>query len=111
MGDKLMKGLERFFEGVVVKPSVLHGDLWNGNIGSVEGVPSIYDPAVYYGHHEAEFGMSWCAGMISPPFLERPCWPASEFLFLNLHQNQLYWIIARNTHTPGHQNMVKHSCM
>ncbi len=20
------------------------------------------DPAVYYGHHEAEFGMMWCAG-------------------------------------------------
>lgn len=23
---------------------------------------SIFDPACYYGHSEAEWGMSWCAG-------------------------------------------------
>lgn len=45
-----------------VTPSVLHGDLWSGNISSVDGQPAIFDPAVYYGHSEAEFGMSWCAG-------------------------------------------------
>lgn len=48
-----------------VKPSVLHGDLWSGNISGVEGEPSIFDPAVYYGHSEADFGMSWCAGFSS----------------------------------------------
>jgi hypothetical protein len=37
-------------------------DLWSGNIASVNGRPAVYDPACYYGHHEAEFGMSWCAG-------------------------------------------------
>lgn len=63
LGNKLMDNLECFFEGVIVRPSVLHGDLWSGNIASVEGLPSIFDPAVYYGHHEAEFGMSWCAGL------------------------------------------------
>mmetsp|Transcript_29453 Transcript_29453/g.44005 ORF Transcript_29453/g.44005 Transcript_29453/m.44005 type:complete len:362 (+) Transcript_29453:46-1131(+) len=45
-----------------IKPSLLHGDLWSGNIGSADGKPSIFDPAVYWGHHEAEWGMSWCAG-------------------------------------------------
>ena len=45
--------------GRAVRPSVLHGDLWSGNIASVEGAPSIYDPACYYGHHEAE--------CVSPP--------------------------------------------
>ncbi|EKX46572.1 hypothetical protein GUITHDRAFT_70468 [Guillardia theta CCMP2712] len=49
------------FEGIQVKPSVLHGDLWSGNYGGSNGRPCIYDPAVYYGHHEAEWGMSWCA--------------------------------------------------
>ena len=44
-----------------IKPSLLHGDLWSGNIGSANGKPSIFDPAVYWGHHEAEWGMSWCA--------------------------------------------------
>ena len=57
--------LESLFEGVDVKPSVLHGDLWSGNIAAVNGQPAIFDPAVYYGHHEAEWGMSWCASF--PP--------------------------------------------
>ena len=58
-------GLRTLFEGLDIKPSVLHGDLWSGNIASVSGVPCIFDPAVYYGHHEAEWGMSWCASL--PP--------------------------------------------
>ena len=52
-----------------IKPSLLHGDLWSGNIGSADGKPSIYDPAVYWGHHEAEWGMSWCASF-GPRFWE-----------------------------------------
>ncbi|KAK9845281.1 hypothetical protein WJX81_002192 [Elliptochloris bilobata] len=66
MGERLAAHLDRFFEGVQVKPSLLHGDLWSGNYTGVSGVQgpewAILDPAVYYGHHEAEFGMSWCAG-------------------------------------------------
>ena len=41
-----------------IKPSLLHGDLWSGNIGSADGFPTIYDPAVYWGHNEAEWGVS-----------------------------------------------------
>ena len=55
----------RYECNVQVKPSVLHGDLWGGNISGVDGEPSIFDPAVYYGHSEADFGMSWCAGFSS----------------------------------------------
>ena len=39
-------GLADLFDGVDVKPSVLHGDLWSGNIASVGGEPAIFDPAV-----------------------------------------------------------------
>jgi len=47
----------------VIEPCLLHGDLWSGNISSDKnGEPVILDPACYYGHSEAEFGMSWCAG-------------------------------------------------
>lgn len=43
-------GLARLFEGVSeIKPSVLHGDLWSGNIAAVGSKPCIFDPAVYYG--------------------------------------------------------------
>jgi fructosamine-3-kinase len=34
---------------------------------SIRSVRHVADPACYYGHHEAEFGMSWCAGF-SPAF-------------------------------------------
>ena len=62
LGDKLCSRLHIFFDGIEIRPSTLHGDLWSGNIASVDGSPSLFDPATYYGHAEAEFGMSWCAG-------------------------------------------------
>ena len=41
------------------KVSLIHGDLWAGNLGiDREGNPAIYDPACYYGHHEAELAMT-----------------------------------------------------
>eukprot|EP00959_Pyramimonas_sp_CCMP1952_P386303 8096057-Pyramimonas_sp.AAC.1 len=71
--------------GITVKPSILHGDLWSGNVSGVNGEPGpsqvpltgiaytstyrrlrIFDPACYYGHHEAEWGMSWCARYAAP---------------------------------------------
>ena len=70
LGDEVIeKRVPEMFKGLEIKPSILHGDLWSGNIGTVDGKPSIFDPAVYYGHHEADFGMSWCAGF-SPAFYE-----------------------------------------
>ena len=70
LGDEVIeKRVPEMFKGLNIKPSILHGDLWSGNIGTVDGKPSIFDPAVYYGHHEADFGMSWCAGF-SPAFFE-----------------------------------------
>ena len=57
MGDTLASKLDKLFEGIEANPSVLHGDLWSGNIAAVDGEPCIFDPATYYGHHEAEFGM------------------------------------------------------
>ncbi|KAJ1637744.1 Fructosamine kinase-domain-containing protein [Pavlovales sp. CCMP2436] len=56
-------GLGALFEGVEVKPSVLHGDLWSGNMAATANEPCIFDPATYFGHHEAEWGMSWCASL------------------------------------------------
>jgi len=62
LGDVLMRNLDSLFKGIEVTPCCLHGDLWSGNIATADGQPSVFDPAVYFGHSEAEFGMSWCAG-------------------------------------------------
>ncbi|XP_020211571.1 protein-ribulosamine 3-kinase, chloroplastic [Cajanus cajan] len=62
-GQRLVKSMGPLFTNVVIEPCLLHGDLWSGNISSDKnGEPVILDPACYYGHSEAEFGMSWCAG-------------------------------------------------
>ncbi|KAK3150277.1 hypothetical protein QOZ80_3AG0231150 [Eleusine coracana subsp. coracana] len=62
-GQRLIKNIHSLFDGAVIEPCLLHGDLWSGNIScDTNGDPVILDPACYYGHNEAEFGMSWCAG-------------------------------------------------
>lgn len=62
-GKRLVKNMAPLFQNIVIEPCLLHGDLWSGNISSDKnGEPVILDPACYYGHNEAEFGMSWCAG-------------------------------------------------
>lgn len=63
-GNRLCSRLDELFEDLKgddrPTPSLLHGDLWSGNVAGVENAPVIFDPACYYGHHEAEFGMLWC---------------------------------------------------
>jgi fructosamine-3-kinase len=70
LGERLMSRLPTFFDDLPeIMPSLIHGDLWSGNVGSVEGgCPAVWDPASYYGHAEAEFGMSWCATCFTPAF-------------------------------------------
>lgn len=51
------------------KPSLIHGDLWNGNfITSEEGRVCLIDPAVYYGHREADIAMSTLFEGFGPEF-------------------------------------------
>lgn len=58
MGEQLMERLADRLAGPDEPAVLLHGDLWSGNAAADEtGQPVIYDPASYYGHREAEFGM------------------------------------------------------
>ncbi|HEX8040212.1 MAG TPA: fructosamine kinase family protein [Chryseosolibacter sp.] len=52
-------------------PSLLHGDLWGGNLmtdGS--GQPCLIDPAVYYGHREVDLAMTQLFGGFDRLFFE-----------------------------------------
>ena len=41
------------------KPSLLHGDLWSGNvISNSSGQPCLIDPAIYFGHREMDLAFS-----------------------------------------------------
>ena len=49
--------------------SILHGDLWGGNfVVSSDGEPVLIDPAVYYGHREADLAMTELFGGFRPEF-------------------------------------------
>ncbi|GAV03164.1 hypothetical protein RvY_13632-2 [Ramazzottius varieornatus] len=60
-----------FFKGIVVQPSLLHGDLWGGNIGqTAKGEPIVFDPAVFYGHDEYDLGISSMFGGFGKSFFD-----------------------------------------
>jgi len=53
------------------KPALLHGDLWSGNLMINErGEPTLIDPAVYYGHREAELAFTQLFGGFEPEFYQ-----------------------------------------
>jgi protein-ribulosamine 3-kinase len=49
-------------DGRTVKPSLIHGDLWDGNIGTdcETGDVYVFDAGAYYAHNEMELGMWRC---------------------------------------------------
>ncbi|KAJ1935861.1 hypothetical protein FBU59_005250, partial [Linderina macrospora] len=56
--NELLKRLPEYFQMVTVTPALIHGDLWSGNCAADDsGEPVIFDPATYWGHHEAELGI------------------------------------------------------
>lgn len=61
---------ERLTELIPAQPSsLLHGDLWPGNILSDErGQPALIDPAVYYGWREADIAMTLLFGGLPHEF-------------------------------------------
>ena len=57
-GARLAQQLGIFFESYQPLAALLHGDLWSGNYAADSaGNPVIYDPACYYGDHEADLAM------------------------------------------------------
>ena len=53
------------------KPSLLHGDLWSGNVMcGPEGKAMLIDPAAYYGHAEADIAMTELFGGFPEKFYE-----------------------------------------
>ncbi|MCI0711283.1 MAG: fructosamine kinase family protein [Chloroflexi bacterium] len=78
--SSLSSGLEKNLETLIerlpdlvpdVEASLMHGDLWRGNVMVLEGGhPAIIDPAVYYGHREVELAMTEVFGGFSREFYD-----------------------------------------
>ncbi len=69
LGEKLLLEMPKLFSGRKLKASMLHGDLWGGNVaGLKDGTPVIYDPAFYYGDREADLAMTYVFGGFTADF-------------------------------------------
>lgn len=65
-GDALLEWLDAHCE----HPSLLHGDLWSGNVLFDSQRPWLIDPAVYCGDREADIAMTEMFGGFGRPFYD-----------------------------------------
>jgi protein-ribulosamine 3-kinase len=78
-------------------PSLLHGDLWSGNVMAVaDGRPALVDPATYRGHREVDLAMAELFGGFRREFRDAyevaaPLAPGSE---RRLRVYQLYYLLV-----------------
>ncbi len=78
------------------RPSLLHGDLWGGNLGfDREGRPVIFDPAVYYGDREADLAMTELFGGFGTDFYAAydDAWPLDRGYRVRKTLYNLYHIL------------------
>ena len=95
LGDSLERRLPDLFEGYVPEASLCHGDLWSGNWGVTDGVPVIFDPAVYYGDRESDIAMTMLFGGFGRAFYRayEQSWPMARGHERRLKLYQLYHVL------------------
>lgn len=91
----LLDNLRFFFKDYRPAPSLLHGDLWNGNAGFTAAGPVLFDPAVYYGDREADLAMSELFGGFPHEFYAayRRAWPLDSGYETRKHLYNLYHLL------------------
>lgn len=76
--DKLLDSIPSLFHGYTPRASLLHGDLWSGNISFDEtGNPFAFDPCSYYGDRETDLAFTEFFGGFHHDFYQsyRKTWP------------------------------------
>jgi len=77
-GRELGDRLHALFVDYHPQPSLLHGDLWSGNVAYTgNGAPVLFDPAVYYGDRETDIAMTELFGGFGSAFYDAygAAWP------------------------------------
>ena len=95
LGLRLAERLPELFEGYRPEASLCHGDLWSGNWGVADGVPVIFDPAVYYGDRESDIAMTMLFGGFGRAFYRayEESWPMAKGHEQRLKLYQLYHVL------------------
>lgn len=67
--DRACRAADRLLARHAPPASVLHGDLWRGNLAfDASGAPVAFDPALYYGDAETDLAMTRLFGGFPPSF-------------------------------------------
>ena len=76
--DALLQHVPTLLKDHSPAASLLHGDLWGGNVSFCDdGAPVLFDPASYYGDRETDLAFSEYFGGFSPEFYQsyNEAWP------------------------------------
>lgn len=95
LGDRLMASFGPLIDHDP-EPSLIHGDLWSGNIGfDRQSAPVIFDPATYYADREAEIAMTELFGGFAEPFYEayNEAWPLDPGYRVRRNLYNLYHVL------------------
>ena len=95
-GHQLLDRLPGLFAGYVPAASLLHGDLWSGNVAFLgNGEPVLFDPAVYYGDRETDVAMTELFGGFAAAFYRgyETAWPLDNGYPLRKHLYNLYHLL------------------
>ncbi len=68
--DVFVTQVEHFLHSHQPAYSLVHGDLWSGNIGVTPKGPVLYDPAVHIADRETDLAMSELFGRLPPAFYQ-----------------------------------------
>jgi fructosamine-3-kinase len=66
--DTIVEKVRQRLQGYQPTPSLLHGDLWRGNVGFSANAAWLFDPACYYGDRETDIAYSQLFGRLPEPF-------------------------------------------
>lgn len=96
-------------------PSLLHGDLWSGNIvAGPDGLAWLIDPAVYYGNREIEIAFTGMFGGFSPEFYRayEESWPLENGYeeraeIYNLYPTLVHLNLFGRSYLPGIERTLR----
>lgn len=97
--DRLNAELDELLEaGNTDGPSMLHGDLWGGNVHvMVDGQAALIDPSTYYGHREVDLAMAELFGGFDRLFFDTyaTAWPLEPgYAEVRRDLYQLYYVLV-----------------
>ncbi len=113
---KAKDAIHRSLSTVNEAPSLVHGDLWRGNVLCAKGqIPVLIDPAPYSGHREVDVAMTELFGGFDPEFYasynERLPLAAgfdARKQIYNLYHLLNHWILFGETYAGQTLNQFRH---